>query len=75
MPRIIIDASRCKGCRLCVVFCPKGVISMSSGFNLRGINPAEVTDQAACSGCLNCAVICPDAAIEILADENETVTN
>ncbi len=69
MPKIIIDAAHCKGCRLCVAFCPKGAIVMSSGFNDRGLNPAQVIDQSVCSGCLNCTVMCPDAAITIIPDD------
>lgn len=73
MPRIIIDDKYCKGCRLCVVFCPKGAIAMSPRLSARGVNPAEVVNEDACSACLNCVVMCPDAAIEILADEPEKV--
>ena len=69
MPRIVIDARHCKGCRLCVAFCPKGAIVMSKALGPRGICPAEVTDETLCSGCLNCAVICPDAAIEVFVEE------
>lgn len=65
MLRIVIDITHCKGCGLCVTFCPKGAIRMSGEISRRGVNPAEVVDEDACSGCLNCTVVCPDAAIEI----------
>lgn len=70
MPRIVIDIRHCKGCGLCVAFCPKGVLRMSRSISRqRGVNPAEVKDADACSGCLNCVMVCPDAAIEIFEDE------
>jgi len=68
MPKIRVDLKYCKGCRLCVAFCPKGALVMSKKLGPRGLNVAEVADASACSGCLNCAVICPDAAIEIVLD-------
>ena len=69
MPKIVINARHCKGCRLCVAFCPKGAIVMSKALGPRGANTAEVADESVCSGCLNCAVICPDAAIEVFIEE------
>jgi 2-oxoglutarate ferredoxin oxidoreductase subunit delta len=65
MFKIVIDARHCKGCGLCVAFCPKGAIAMSRSFTKRGVNPAEVVDETACAGCLNCAVMCPDAAVSV----------
>jgi len=69
MPRIVIDRRHCKGCGLCVAFCPKGVLRISSGISKRGVNPAEVADPESCVGCLNCVVVCPDTAIEIFEEE------
>jgi len=66
MPKILIDLDRCKGCGLCVAFCPKGALAMSSRLSRRGVNPPEMVDEDACTGCANCAVICPDACIEII---------
>jgi len=66
MVQIVINVTHCKGCGLCVAFCPKGVIAMSQEISQRGINPAEVVDADSCVGCRNCVVVCPDAAIEII---------
>lgn len=71
MPKIVIDQRLCKGCNLCVVFCPKGVLSLAEGFSQRGVNPAQVGDESLCSGCLNCAIMCPDAAITITIEERK----
>ena len=65
MQKILIDERRCKGCALCVAFCPKGALVMSTALSVRGVNAATLAEGKVCSGCLNCAVMCPDAAIEI----------
>ncbi|MBW2564503.1 MAG: 4Fe-4S binding protein [Deltaproteobacteria bacterium] len=48
---IHIIESRCKGCGLCVEFCPRGVLKMSDKFN------------SACVGCHFCEEVCPEFAI------------
>lgn len=64
---IRIDGERCKGCALCVEFCPKGCISLSEDLNLKGYFVAAFADGAGCNACRNCALMCPDAAIEVSA--------
>ena len=60
-----IDGDTCKGCELCRLFCPKGIIAMSSHINNKGYSPAAVERQDECTGCRSCALICPDGAISI----------
>ena len=55
----------CKGCRLCVEFCPNGKLAINDKPNKVGIQQAYVRPVGECSGCLKCALICPDAAIEV----------
>jgi 2-oxoglutarate ferredoxin oxidoreductase subunit delta len=68
---IAIDINRCKGCELCTVVCPKGIIEMAEQFTPRGYRPARLVDpilvapNAGCTGCLLCSTICPDAAITV----------
>ncbi|MFH1406827.1 MAG: 4Fe-4S dicluster domain-containing protein [Candidatus Omnitrophota bacterium] len=64
MPHIKIDQNKCKGCELCVVFCPKKLISVDKKLNVRGVYPAVFSGEA-CTGCCFCALICPDCAIEV----------
>ncbi|MHC4068543.1 MAG: 4Fe-4S dicluster domain-containing protein [Planctomycetota bacterium] len=67
--RIEIDTERCKGCGLCVVFCPKSNIVIRRQSNRNGYFPADMTDGD-CTGCANCAIVCPDAVIKVFRDSN-----
>lgn len=59
---------RCKGCGLCVAVCPKHILTLESGTNVKGYHPASCTDEAACIGCASCAKMCPDSIITIEKD-------
>ena len=65
MAKIKIDQNRCKGCLLCVSFCPKGLLKKSAKLNKRGLNFVEFDASTECSGCMQCAVICPECCIEV----------
>jgi len=59
------DGNFCKGCELCRIHCPKGIIVMSKHINEKGYCIAELTKPEDCIGCKACAVMCPDGAISI----------
>ncbi len=64
--KLTFNSERCKGCGLCVRFCPKKILDFNTGvFNESGVHPVYITDQEACTGCQNCAIMCPDAIIRI----------
>ncbi len=63
--RVRIDRERCKGCGLCVEFCPCEVLTMSQTLNNRGNHVVEVTAEDLCTGCRNCALVCPDVAVSV----------
>lgn len=65
MGKIVINEERCKGCGLCVQFCPRNLIHMSDGFNSRGLHPCAFEDTEECTGCTVCGMMCPDVAIEV----------
>jgi 2-oxoglutarate ferredoxin oxidoreductase subunit delta len=63
---IVISIDRCKGCEMCTVACPVGIIYMNGAIiNIKGYQPAAVSDMEKCIGCGNCAVVCPDVAISV----------
>ena len=62
---IEIAQELCKGCEICISFCPKGVITLSDKFNASGYLPAFFNDNGECTGCAICAVVCPEVAIEV----------
>lgn len=62
---ITIDVERCKGCCLCVEFCPKQAIYLSETLNLKGYFVAQATANGECNGCATCALVCPEVAIEV----------
>lgn len=68
MPKVKIDKKRCKGCRLCVLFCPTHAIVMDEKLNEKGIFCAKPDLNKKCSGCGICYLMCPDACIEIESD-------
>lgn len=74
---VTIEKNRCKGCELCVHFCPKKVLAMSKEINDKGYFFSQVVNQNACTACRFCGFICPDMAIEIALKEPEPekVTN
>ncbi len=65
MAKIKIDRQRCKGCLLCVEFCPKKAITTDSHLNNKGIKPVKFKKGAICLGCSICAIVCPDSCIEV----------
>ncbi len=60
-----IDAVFCKGCEVCVHFCPQGCLALSGTINAGGYNTATCTNTDQCTGCAICALVCPEAAIEV----------
>jgi len=67
--RYEIDRDMCKGCGLCIVVCPKGLLKVDTEhINSKGYQPTMMTDVSQCIGCGNCGVMCPDGAIRIEKD-------
>jgi len=65
-PRIVIVEDLCKGCGICVEFCPVKILKMSSQMTKKGIYPPEVIHGARCTGCRICQYYCPDLAIFVI---------
>jgi 2-oxoglutarate ferredoxin oxidoreductase subunit delta len=60
-----INSGRCKGCELCLAFCPKHALEMSESRNPSGYHPAILAHPNLCNGCALCAEMCPETAIVI----------
>jgi 2-oxoglutarate ferredoxin oxidoreductase subunit delta len=60
---ISLIVERCKGCELCVAYCPRDVLEMSDVFNAKGYHPPQVQDAQACVACGLCELLCPEFAI------------
>ena len=60
---VYIEEKLCKGCGLCVHFCKRGVLKMSSKRNVKGYNVVEVFAADRCKPCKLCEMNCPDFAV------------
>lgn len=56
---IKLELKRCKGCGICVEFCPKKVLSVNE------IGKVTIDDESLCIKCKQCEERCPDYAIFI----------
>lgn len=56
---VTVNQAYCKGCELCVRFCPKDVLAINER------EKAVVVNLSDCTGCLLCEIYCPDFAIEV----------
>lgn len=63
MSRIVIADDLCRGCGLCVAFCPRNTLRLAARFNRDGLRPVEYVDPDLCVGCGTCATMCPHVAI------------
>ncbi len=63
--KITISREFCKGCEICVSFCPQKAISLSTDLNSNGYLTAVFRESEECTGCAVCATVCPEAAIEV----------
>ncbi len=55
---IVINNRFCKGCSICVDFCPTGVLGMEGSL-------AVIKAKEKCTGCQLCDLRCPDFAIQV----------
>ncbi len=56
--RIEVIERNCKGCSVCVEFCPKKVLEIDM-FVVKAVRPED------CIKCMQCELLCPDFAIKV----------
>jgi 2-oxoglutarate ferredoxin oxidoreductase subunit delta len=62
-PTVEVNRSFCKGCGICVAFCPKEVLELDDH------EKAVVKRPEQCNACMLCELRCPDIAIEVRSEE------
>jgi 2-oxoglutarate ferredoxin oxidoreductase subunit delta len=63
--QVFLIPQRCKGCKICVEFCPQGVLQSSAEMNAMGYHFPEIAPgkESACIHCEFCTLVCPEFAI------------
>ena len=63
--QVYLIPQRCKGCGLCIEFCPQQVLRESPETNGKGYHCPEIAlgKEEACVHCEFCALVCPEFAI------------
>jgi 2-oxoglutarate ferredoxin oxidoreductase subunit delta len=61
--KVLVYDRWCKGCGICVRFCPRSVLALSEH------GKAAVVAPEKCTQCELCEMLCPDFAITVLRKE------
>ncbi|MCP3891643.1 MAG: 4Fe-4S dicluster domain-containing protein [Desulfobulbaceae bacterium] len=64
LKELTVNRDWCKGCEICVSFCPKKVLELDSRDKAVVVSPED------CICCKLCELRCPDLAIEVLTDQD-----
>ena len=64
LKHLLINKDWCKGCGVCVHFCPKQVLELNARDKADAVRPED------CICCMMCELRCPDLAIEVQTEED-----
>ncbi len=70
--KIIIDKRLCKGCGICVEFCPQKILELGDEIDERGLHLPTAVRPDECKACSICELYCPDFAIAIVREEGNS---
>jgi 2-oxoglutarate ferredoxin oxidoreductase subunit delta len=62
----VVQPERCKGCGICVAFCPERMLVPGDELNSYGYPAVKTVKGGPCRGCMSCYVMCPDLAIAFI---------
>ena len=74
--QVYVIPERCKGCGICVEFCPLEVLELSHEMNSKGYHLPDIINgkESSCVHCEFCTLVCPEFAIFTLpVDESYDV--
>ena len=66
--KLILNSAWCKGCGICVAFCPKGALELKD-------EKVQRKEDTECVLCGMCELRCPDYAIYIEEKDDEEAKN
>lgn len=69
LEELSINQDWCKGCGICVHFCPKDVLELSEKDKVVAVKAED------CICCMICELRCPDLAIEVIVEKGEEKKN
>ncbi len=72
---VYIHKERCKGCGLCIEFCPRDVLAEAEEFNTKGYHPPYVLQEGQCVNCQVCILICPEFSIYSIPVKNASLVS
>lgn len=62
---IFINRDWCKGCGICVQFCPKQVLELDREDKAVVVRPQD------CICCKMCEIRCPDLAVQVIVEDGD----
>ena len=65
LKELVINRDWCKGCNICVHYCPKKVLELDKEDKATAARPED------CICCKMCELRCPDLAIEVITEKGE----